>query len=79
MLREIPSSGRTYGTLAIREGYRGFGIGTEIYRYMTSKVDELWIDVRNDNLASLNAALKAGFEVHYIGPYVTELVYRKGQ
>lgn len=75
MLRYF-DNGRVYGTLALLPEHRGQGIGTEIYKFMMNQVDELWIDVRNDNVASMNAALKAGFEVHYIGPEVTELVAR---
>lgn len=76
MIREMYDSGRIYGTLAILPEYRRQGYGTSIYQFMTEQTDELWIDVRNDNVASMNAAINAGFEVHYIGPVVTELVYR---
>lgn len=76
MIREMYDSGRNYGTLALLPDYRGLGIGTGLYSFMISKCDELWIDVRNDNLSSMNAALKVGFEVYYIGADITELVYR---
>jgi len=76
MIRTMYDSGRNYGTLAILPEYRGQGIGTLLYQFMIAACNELWIDVRNDNIASMNAALKAGFEVYYIGASVTELVYR---
>lgn len=76
MIREVYDSGRAYGTLAVLPEYRGQGIGTQIYKFMITQESELWIDVRNDNLSSMNAALKAGFEIHYIGQQVTELVAR---
>lgn len=77
MIREMYDSGRSYGTLALLPEYRGHGIGTQLYQFMTQQIDELWIDVRNDNVASMNAALKAGFEIYNIGAEVTELLYRK--
>lgn len=77
MLRTVYDSGRVYATLALYESYRGYGFGTEVYRFLVSHQDETWIDVRNDNIASINAALKAGFQMHYIGEHISEMVYRK--
>jgi GNAT superfamily N-acetyltransferase len=76
MIRTMYDSGKNYGTLAILPEYRNMGIGTTLYRFMIDQCDELWIDIRNDNLSSMNAAVKAGFQVYNIGADITELVYR---
>ena len=77
MIRIIPDSGRYYGTLALYPQFRGQGFGTAIYEFMADQVDELWIDVRNDNAASIKAAENAGFEMHYIGANISEMVCRQ--
>lgn len=76
MIREMIDSGRMYGTLAVLPEHRGKGIGTQLYQFMRNITDELWIEIRNDNLASMNAALRAGFQIYYIGANITELVGR---
>lgn len=77
MLRTMYDSGRVYATLALYDRFRGNGIGTAIYKFLVSQQDETWIDVRNDNVASIQAAFNTGFEMHYIGEHVLEMVYRK--
>lgn len=77
MIREMYDSGRLYGTLAVHPEYQGHGIGTAIYKLLTQQVDELWIDVLNSNIPSLQAALKAGFEYYSANDHISTLVYRK--
>lgn len=77
MLRTIPDTGRVYATLALYEKYRGNGYGTAIYKFLVSQNVETWIDVRNDNIASIQAAYNAGFEMHYTRPDISEMVHRK--
>lgn len=78
MIRLMPN-GYEWGTLAVYEQFRGLGIGTAIYEFMASKTDQLWIEVRNDNIASLRAAMKAGFTIQYTGDLVTTLVKDNSQ
>lgn len=62
LLRRDPD-GRLWATLAVREQWRGRGVGTQLYRYLCQQAGEdVWIEVRADNAASLRAAQKAGFE-----------------
>jgi RimJ/RimL family protein N-acetyltransferase len=77
MLRQLYDSGRIYATLALYPQFRGHGHGTEIYKFLISHHDETWIDVRNDNISSIHAAENAGFQMHYIGADISEMVYRK--
>lgn len=80
MIRAMPE-GHYYGTLAVLPEYRGKGIGTAIYRFMTNVVNELWIDIRADNIPSIRAATNAGFEFAYAGTQndvdIVTLVHRK--
>lgn len=57
-------SGRWWISLGIESGYRGRGIGTAIYRFLIAQSPEPpWIEVRADNVPSLRAAARAGFQV----------------
>lgn len=76
MLRTMYDTGKEYGTLAIKEEYRNMGIGTQIYQFLIEQAGEVWIDVRNDNIASYQAAIKAGFQVYHRSDDITVLVYR---
>lgn len=56
--------GRWWLTLGVDPGNRGRGIGTAIYRFLVEHSPEPpWIEVRSDNIASLRAAARAGFQV----------------
>lgn len=76
MIRTMYDSGRDYGTLAVLPEYQGQGVGTALYRFMITQTDELWIDVRIDNAASLSAAIKAGFQLYHHGISTVTLVAR---
>lgn len=57
-------NGKSWATLGILAPWRSKGIGTAIYRHLiTTCENTLWIEVRNDNIASFTAATKAGFEL----------------
>lgn len=75
MLRTMPE-GKVWGTLAVYPEWQGIGIGTAIYRFMTEQTAEVWIEVRNDNIASLRAAVKVGFIIYHSNEHITTLVYR---
>lgn len=63
LLRRDPD-GRLWATLAVREQWRGRGVGTHLYRYLCQQAGEdVWIEARADNAASLRAAQKAGFQL----------------
>lgn len=76
MLRYLPD-GKVWGTLAVDPDWQGVGYGTAIYRFMIDQADQVWIEIRNDNIASLRAAHKAGFVIDYVGGSVTTLVGKK--
>lgn len=81
MIRAMPE-GYYYGTLALLPDYRGRGIGTAIYNFMKQWVDELWLDIRVDNHASIGAARNAGFRIVYTGTTeagldIVTMVHRK--
>jgi L-amino acid N-acyltransferase YncA len=53
-----------YVTLAVRSDMRGKGIGRDIYKDLRTRWqedDEVWAVIRNGNIASLRAALAAGY------------------
>lgn len=54
--------GRWWATLAVRPEFRGRGFGTDLYRHLLAECPgDLWIEVRADNMPSLNSARRAGF------------------
>ena len=76
MLR-VMDNGHVWGTLAVYPEYQGRGYGTVMYGFMQLQDDEIWIEIRNDNLASLRAAEKAGFSYYYRNDEITTMVYRR--
>lgn len=53
---------RWWGSLAVKPEARGKGIGTSIYQFLVDVCpDDLWVDIKTGNEASLRAAQKAGF------------------
>lgn len=63
LLRKIVRE-RWYVTLGLRTWMRGQGFGTMIYAAMRRQAqgDEVWAVIREDNVASVRAAEKAGYE-----------------
>jgi GNAT superfamily N-acetyltransferase len=58
--------GRWWGSLAVKPEARGKGIGTSIYQFLADVCpDDLWVEIRDDNQASLAAAYKAGLSRVY--------------
>ena len=54
------------GTLCIWPRFRGLHLGTTIYQHLKEETNgDIWIEVRKTNLASVKAALRAGY--HPIG------------
>jgi len=51
-----------WGTLAVKAEFQGKGYGKFIYQDMIDKYGEIWIEIYADNVESLHAAVKAGFQ-----------------
>lgn len=51
----------TWITVCLYPEYRGKGYAIEIYEFLAKQADELWTELRRNNLSLLYAALNAGF------------------
>lgn len=66
-LLTVDSRGIWWGTLALLPEYQGQGYGTLIYKHLVSLVSVLHIEIYSHNVASMNAAVHAGFKIKHIG------------
>lgn len=57
-------NGLFWGTLAVYPDWQGVGYGTMIYEFLIQQAEQIWLEIRADNIASLRAAQKAGFKIY---------------
>lgn len=65
------------GTLAILPEHQNKGYGTDIYKFLASRIYPLWVEIYSDNIASLRAAVRAGFNIEHIGDKIIVFSTRK--
>ena len=60
----------------LKQQYEDHFYKGEVYHYFSKLYEDLWIEIYADNVESLRAAQKAGFETVHVGDKVITLVHR---